>query len=278
MKTWAKEIGTDIREVGGPGQLCKMASYEPLLDQNPFKSIQGNSLGTDLFKLDRALTELKTASNVEAVSLGTSIMAVRYPGGVILGADSRVTTGAYIANRVSDKLTPLYQGTDSVIFCCRSGSAADTQAVADITSHYLRMTAVEQGHGPSVRQAATLISRICYENKDALMAGMIVAGVDTTGSHVFSIPLGGSLHAAPYAIGGSGSTYIYGYCDMTYREDMNGEQVEGFVTQALALAMARDGSSGGVIRLASISKDHTGEVKTERKILRGAQIPLNWRH
>jgi 20S proteasome subunit beta 1 len=65
-------------------------------------------------------------------------MAVRFPGGVILGADSRTTTGAYIANRVTDKLTPLY--ADS-IYCCRSGSAADTQAISDIVHYYLQLTA-----------------------------------------------------------------------------------------------------------------------------------------
>jgi len=54
-------------------------------------------------------------------------MAVAFDGGVVLGADSRTTTGAYIANRVSDKITPM---TDS-IYCCRSGSAADTQAISD---------------------------------------------------------------------------------------------------------------------------------------------------
>ena len=30
----------------------------------------------------------------------TSIMAVQYDGGVVIGADSRTSTGAYIANRV----------------------------------------------------------------------------------------------------------------------------------------------------------------------------------
>lgn len=40
---------------------------------------------------------------------------------------------AYIANRVTDKLTKI---TDK-IYCCRSGSAADTQAVADIVSYHL---------------------------------------------------------------------------------------------------------------------------------------------
>ena len=197
-------------------------------------------------------------------------MAVRFPGGVILGADSRTTTGAYIANRVTDKLTPLY--ADS-IYCCRSGSAADTQAIADIVHYYLQLTEVEQGKAPSVKQAAVLMRQLCYSNKDALLAGVIVAGWDAElGGQVYSIPLGGSLHPAPYAIGGSGSTYIFGYCDSVYRHDMNAKECEEFVVNALSIAMARDGSSGGVIRLAIITQ---GGV--ERKVFRGRELPVFWK-
>ena len=39
------------------------------------------------------------------------------------------------ANRVTDKLTHVHDR----IYCCRSGSAADTQAVADIVHYYLQM-------------------------------------------------------------------------------------------------------------------------------------------
>ena len=42
------------------------------------------------------------------VSLGTTIMAVSFDGGVVVGADSRTSTGSYVANRVSDKLTPVF--------------------------------------------------------------------------------------------------------------------------------------------------------------------------
>src|SRR6202000_387464 len=69
------------------------------------------------------------------VKLGASIMAINFKDGVILGADSRTTTGSYIANRVTDKLTEVHD----TIYCCRSGSAADTQAVADIVHYYLQM-------------------------------------------------------------------------------------------------------------------------------------------
>lgn len=53
---------------------------------------------------------------------------MKFKDGVILGADSRTSAGSYIANRVTDKLTPV---TD-LVYCCRSGSAADTQAIADL--------------------------------------------------------------------------------------------------------------------------------------------------
>ena len=62
-------------------------------------------------------------------------MAVEYDGGVIIGADSRTSTGVYVANRVSDKLTEI----SDTIFCCRSGSSADTQATADLVKYNLNL-------------------------------------------------------------------------------------------------------------------------------------------
>lgn len=43
---------------------------------------------------------------------------------------------AYIANRVTDKLTKVCDN----IYCCRSGSAADTQAITDIVSYYMDLS------------------------------------------------------------------------------------------------------------------------------------------
>lgn len=69
------------------------------------------------------------------VSSGTTIMAVACAdGSVVLGADSRVSTGAYVANRISDKIAQLSEH----IYCCRSGSAADTQFLTDVVKHFLQ--------------------------------------------------------------------------------------------------------------------------------------------
>jgi len=197
--------------------------------------------------------------------LGTSIMAVEFKGGVVLGADSRTSTGSYVANRVSDKLTRV----SDHIYCCRSGSAADTQAISDIVDYYLNLHTLELNKTPLVKTAATVFRDLCYSNKDKLMAGIIVGGYDEKeGGAVYNIPLGGALVRQPYAIGGSGSTYIYGYCDAHFKEGMTQEECRKFVIQALAQAMNRDGSSGGIIRLAIITKDGV-----KREFIPGDKLP-----
>lgn len=186
------------------------------------------------------------------VSLGTSIMAVTFNGGVILGADSRTTTGAYIANRVTDKLTRVHDK----IWCCRSGSAADTQAVADIVQYHLDLYTTQYGT-PSIETTASIFKTICYDNKDYLTAGIIVAGFDDKKEkgEVYSIPLGGSVHKQDYAIAGSGSAFIYGYCDKNYKQNMSKEETVNFVKHSLSQAIKWDGSSGGVIRMVILTKE-----------------------
>ena len=81
---------------------------------------------------------------------GTTILAISYDGGVVVGADSRVSTGTYISNRASDKITPL---SDNV-YLLRSGSAADTQAVADYGE---RPAGVEGEDGAAAKRSSPLI-------------------------------------------------------------------------------------------------------------------------
>lgn len=189
------------------------------------------------------LTEVRT---------GTTIMAVEYEGGVVIGADSRTTMGVYIANRVTDKLTKITEK----IYCCRSGSAADTQAVADIVQYRLKLFEMENSEPPTVQAAANIFKDICYNYRDQLTAGIICAGWDKKkGGQVYCIPLGGMLTREPVTIGGSGSSYIYGFVDTTFKVGMSESECVDFVEKAVTLALTRDGSSGGCVRIAVIDKD-----------------------
>ena len=265
-------------------------------------------------------------------------MAVQFDKGVVIGADSRTTTGSYIVRILkllsSTKLTNLsigkpchrqthpsprpsillsiwlssrYPGefrpfhkritSSNTIQGCRRHSpllSSDVHVRApslhiipySLTPTYSRQ---QTGSPPPVHTAATLFQKMCYENKDQLSAGIIVAGWDKeTGPSVYNIPLGGGLFRQPWAIGGSGSTYVYGYCDATYKEGWGQAETVEFVKNsmsiywnwiirlltpwlALALAMSRDGSSGGVIRMAVIT-----EEGVERLFIPGNELPRFW--
>merc|ERR1712216_1874 len=103
--------------------------------------------------------------------MGTTIMAVKYDGdggGVVMGADSRTSTGSYVANRVSDKISPICDN----VYVCRSGSAADTQALASMVAGYIRQHKLEIGENPEVSTVAKLFNLINYNNKNNLLAGL----------------------------------------------------------------------------------------------------------
>ena len=76
----------------------------------------------------------------------------------------------------------------------RSGSAADTQAVTDYVKYFLDQHRMEYGKPPKVQVAANFFRQLCYQNKNALTAGIICAGWDAQkGGQVYSVPIGGAL-------------------------------------------------------------------------------------
>ena len=77
---------------------------------------------------------------------------------------------------------------------------------------------------------AYLFNKLNYNNKNNLSAGLIIGGWDFhSKGTVWTIPLGGGLVQQPFSLGGSGSGYIYGYCDANYRPDMTRQECEEFV-------------------------------------------------
>eukprot|EP01126_Amoeba_proteus_P048473 TRINITY_DN55_c0_g1_i7.p1 TRINITY_DN55_c0_g1~~TRINITY_DN55_c0_g1_i7.p1 ORF type:complete len:226 (-),score=15.70 TRINITY_DN55_c0_g1_i7:145-822(-) len=173
--------------------------------------------------------------------------------------------GSYVSSRSSEKLDFLSPN----ICVCRSGSAADTQAISELVRYYLEMHTTELGVPPMVKTASSLIQKLIYNNKDNLTASMICAGWDKpNGGQVYIIPLGGVRFRQPVAIGGSGSTYIYSYVDANFKEKMTKEEAVRFVRHCISLAIARDGSSGGGIRTAVITASGV-----EREMIPGDRLP-----
>lgn len=194
----------------------------------------------------------------QEVMTGTTIIAMKTSKGVILGSDTRTSAGNLIVSKLTNKLTKI---TDR-IYCCRSGSAADTQVVAKMVRNMVKNIECEEYPKKiTVKRVAHLFSKIAYKNPQLLM-GIIIAGYDDIekGS-VYTMKLGGALIKQELSIGGSGSAFLYGYCDneMENKKNMNDKEKFEFVKNSVKLAINRDGASGGCIRMATIDENGAEE-------------------
>jgi len=252
---------------------------------------------------------LPSCSVVEAaaaneISMGTTIVALRSKQGVVVGADTRTSMSTMVSNRFANKLSLLYQSHDpnggGPISCylCRSGSAADTQYLADECRWKFRSRALKYGAPPSfmgasstitatsnnavvsISQIARWLRYVVMNGNGQYSASLLVAGYDPLeGGKIYSIAQTGSLLEEPvYAAAGSGSTFILGLMDMTLQEHYqqqcrtsnNNNNDNNFlleepeaielVAKLIHAAIARDGASGGVARLVVMNDQGSREM------------------
>uniref|UniRef100_A0A8B9L928 Proteasome subunit beta n=1 Tax=Astyanax mexicanus TaxID=7994 RepID=A0A8B9L928_ASTMX len=150
----------------------------------------------------------------------TTILAVKFNGGVIIGSDSRASIGgSYVSNKMINKLIQVHDK----IFCCIAGSLADAQAVTKMAKFQLSFHSIQMEAPPLVKAAASVLKELCYNNREELQAGFITA-------------------------------------DAKFKPDMSREECLQFTTNALTLAIGRDNVSGGVVHMVVITEDGVEHV------------------
>ncbi|KAF2532295.1 hypothetical protein F2Q70_00033365 [Brassica cretica] len=106
-------------------------------------------------------------------SMGTTIIGVTYNGGVVLGADSRTSTGemrfplffTLLGCTLRIELPTRSQQLTDNVYVCRSGSAADSQVVSDYVRYFLHQHTIQLGQPATVKVSANLIRMLAYNNK-----------------------------------------------------------------------------------------------------------------
>lgn len=185
-------------------------------------------------------------------SLGTTILAMTYDGGVMLASDGRTSSSVYVANRVTDKIYPVTPN----ISACRCGTASDSQFLLQTIKNHMYQFAIEYGDKPPVKVAARLLQQYQYQYKKYLSCAFILAGVDNLeGPCIYECGLGGTILRSDIATNGSGSSYIHGFVDKNWKKGMTKQEAKEFLKTAVSLAMYRDNASGGSIRILDITKD-----------------------
>nr|WP_237543115.1 proteasome subunit beta [Streptomyces sp. SID4919] len=179
---------------------------------------------------------------------GTTIIAVTFPGGVVLAGDRRATMGNLIAQRDMEKVFP----ADEYSAVGIAGSAGPAVEMVKLFQLELEHFEKVEGTRLSLEGKANRLSTMIRSNLGMAMQGLAVvplfAGydVDREKGRIFSYDVtGGRSEERGYAATGSGSLFARGSMKKLYREDLTEQQATTLVVQALYDAADDDSATGG---------------------------------
>ncbi|WNE95597.1 proteasome subunit beta [Streptomyces luomodiensis] len=179
---------------------------------------------------------------------GTTIVAVTFPGGVVLAGDRRATMGNVIAQRDIEKVFP----ADEYSAVGIAGTAGIAVEMVKLFQLELEHFEKVEGTVLSLEGKANRLSTMIRGNLGMAMQGLAVvplfAGwdVDREKGRIFSYDVtGGRSEERGYAVTGSGSMFARGALKKLYREDLTEEQAATAVLQALYDAADDDSATGG---------------------------------
>ena len=106
-----------------------------------------------------------------AITHGTTVVAVRYDGGVVLAGDRRATSGNLISHRTMEKVFPA-DGWSGVAIAGAAGPAIEMVKMFQLQlEHYEKV----EGHSLSIEGKANQLSQMVRNHLPAAMQGLAVA-------------------------------------------------------------------------------------------------------
>ena len=152
---------------------------------------------------------------------GTTTLAFKYQGGVIVAVDSRATGGMYIGSGTVRKILEIKQ----YLVGTMAGGAADRTYWNRFLSKQCRLYELRNKERISVAAASKILSNIAYNYKGmGLSMGVMIAGYDKKGPGLYYVDSDGSRTDGNCFSVGSGSVYAYGVLDNGYRYDLADEE------------------------------------------------------
>jgi proteasome beta subunit len=198
----------------------------------------------------------------ELVLKGTTTVGVTCQDGVILGSDTRVTMGFFIAHHKGKKVYKI----DEHLAMTISGGVADAQRVVEILKVNTKLYRLNLARPMPINSAARLVSNLLFSSRYApLLAQILIGGMDDGGPHVFSVDPFGSITEEKCVATGSGSPIAYGVLEDKYQQDATIKEMLPVVVRAIDSAMRRDAASGDNFDVSIIEKKGYRELSKEEK-------------
>ncbi|CAI5514693.1 unnamed protein product [Closterium sp. Naga37s-1] len=183
---------------------------------------------------------------------GTTIVgAVFKVDGVVLGADTRATNGAIVADKNCEKIH--YMAPN--IYCCGAGTAADTAFVTEMVSGQLALHRQATGRQSRVVSALTILKQHLFNYQGHISAALVLGGMDVSGPQLYTIYPHGSTDRLPFGSMGSGSLAAMAILESQYKEGMTMEEGVALVSAAIRAGIFNDLGSGSNVDINIITKD-----------------------
>ena len=187
----------------------------------------------------------------DLVLKGTTTIGIVCKDGVVLATDTRVTMGYFIAHRHGKKVYPI----DDHMAMTIAGVVADAQNVVEILQANARLFSLNNNRSMPISAAARLAANILFSSRGApLILQAIIAGMDDTGAHVFSIDPFGSVIDDKCVSTGSGSPVAYGVLEDGYHEGISVKEGKSLVVRAVDAAMKRNAGTGDSFDVVTITR------------------------
>ena len=186
---------------------------------------------------------------LDAVKTGTSTIGITFDGGVVVGADHRATMGHFIAKKSVKKLFDI----SDYVALTTAGLVGHAQSLSRTLSAELKLYELKQGKPMTVKGAATLTANILVGRPHYVQ--LLIVGVDSSGSSVYSIDSAGGSIPDVYCATGSGSPYMYGVLEDQFKLDMSEKEALRVAAKALLASAQRDAASGNGMDLAVITPE-----------------------
>ncbi len=232
------------------------------------KGVLGESDSVSLRVLEGSKVMRDFQEKYAKAMTGTTTVGVVCTDGVVLGTDTRVTMGLFVAHKKGKKVFAI----DDHLAMTIAGGVADAQSVVEVLKANAKLYRLEMNCPMPVSAAARLASYLLFSWRMApLLLQAIIGGHDETGPHIFSVDLFGSIVEERYVSTGSGSPIAYGVLESEYREGISVKEAAPIVVKAVGSAMKRDAASGDSFDVAIVTRDGYAELSEEEKrlILKG---------
>jgi len=192
-----------------------------------------------------------------AYKTGTTIAGIIYKDGVVLGADTRATEDTVVADKNCAKIHYMADN----IYCCGAGTAADTEMTTNMIAADLELHRLNTGRVPRVATANRLLKQMLFRHQGYIGAALVLGGVDSTGSSLYSIYPHGSTDKLPYVSMGSGSLAAISVFEDGFKPNMTKEEAMKLVRDAIAGGIFNDLGSGSNIDLCIITKGNVEYIR-----------------